>query len=146
MRERPPSVANADGPAPRQTGTKLIVDHDESARGRLDAGLVESQIVRIGTTADGHEHVASDNLLWGRLAADSHCQPFSTFFHGDAFGVEAHLDTLALQNCLHLGRNVIVVATNQPVQHFHRSKPATETAIPCGNPQPYNAPAPTQHN
>jgi hypothetical protein len=56
------AIAVAERPDARHVGRELIVDADVAARVGRDTGLVEPEVVRVGSTPNGQKDVAAGDL------------------------------------------------------------------------------------
>ena len=144
MGERTPAVGVADRPDAGNVGGELVVDSDEIPRVSLDARRNESKIVRVGAAADGEQHMGANDILRPGPTACGHRHAAVPFLQGNAFRVQAELDTFALQYLLDRLGDVLVVAPDQSAAHLHDGDPATEAAVNLGEFQPDVA-APDDH-
>ena len=130
--EGAPAIDVADRPDARNVGAKLIVDGDETPPVGLDTGLIEPEIVGVGNPPDGEQQVGADDLVGPRFASRGEHHPIAAFLDAYTLGIETHLDAFRLQDLLHRGRDILVVAGDQAISHLDDGDAASEAAIHLG--------------
>src|ERR1700749_1746070 len=100
MSERTLAVAVAQGPNPGDTGPQLIIDLDESVLINLNAAFFESQVGVIGHSPNCDEYMRACDLRRADRTIHVCCHRPAIRGELNAFGVEAHLNTLCLERGL----------------------------------------------
>src|SRR4030095_3871548 len=118
VRECALAVAVAERPDAADARAKLVVDHDVAALVDGDARPVEAEIVGVGTAADGEQHVGALDLRRTVDAIDVGADRVAALGEADALRVQANLDALALDDLADSGRDVFVLATDEPRPHL----------------------------
>src|SRR5271166_6228940 len=90
-------VAVSHRPDARHVRTQLIIDLDVTMLINRNAGLIEPQVIGIGTTSYCKQEVGAANRGTAACAVKRNCQFRALFPYGQALCVKAHVDTVALQ-------------------------------------------------
>ncbi|MFO1060379.1 MAG: hypothetical protein U1E53_25835 [Dongiaceae bacterium] len=130
------AIALAERPDALGRGPQLVVDRDVAAAVDRDAGPVEPEIAGVGRAPDGEQQVRADRLGRPVVAAEPGHHLVAAPFQGRAFGMEPDGDALGLEDRLNGGRDVLVLAPDQPVGHLDHRDPAAEAAADLANSSP----------
>ena len=103
---------------PGDARAQLVVDRDVAALVDRDARLLEAEIVGVGTAADGEQHVRAVHLR--RAAAQSTLATISVAVLAKLmhFAFSCDLDALVLDDLPDRGRDVFVLAADEPRPHL----------------------------
>src|SRR5687767_5970930 len=126
--ERALAVAVAERPDPRNARAELVVDDDVASLVDGDACLVEAEIIGVRTAADGEQHVRTLHVRRAIGAVDAGGDLAAALGEADALRVQADLDALVLDDLADRGRNVFVLAADEPRPHFDNRHLGAETA------------------
>ena len=78
-----------------------IVDRDEALGISVNAGCVEGEITSVGRSSHGEKDVRAVDFGRVGFAADVDAAAIGEWREGDAFGVEAKMDALLLEEFAH---------------------------------------------
>ena len=78
-----------------------------------NAGLVEPEVIGIGTTSYCEQEMGPANLGAAVCAIERHYQFVALFPYGRALCIKAQVDAFALQYLAHRGGDIFVFAINQ---------------------------------
>jgi hypothetical protein len=105
----------------------LVRDNDVAAGVGFDPGLVQAEVVGVGLTPHRHEEVAAGDGI-GALAGH-HVETVVALGELDPGGVDDHGDTLAFQDLLDSGGDVLVFAGGQPRAPLDHGDAGAESAV-----------------
>src|SRR5437773_1408778 len=108
---------------------ECLVDDDESARIGANTRLVEPEIVRIRDASNSEEDVRAFDLRRILFAAYIHSDSVTALADVKAGGVEPEGDAFGLQNLLHCGGDVLILAAYDPRRHLDHGDTTAEAAI-----------------
>src|SRR5262249_58932077 len=95
----------------------------------LHAGLVQPQVVRVGHAAYRQKDVRADYLGLAFLALYPRRDACSAPRDAQALCPKPELDAFGSEDRLNRGRNVLILASDQPRSHFHDSDAAAEATV-----------------
>jgi hypothetical protein len=94
-----------------------------------NAGLIEPEVIGIGTTSYCEQEMGPANLGTAASAIKGRRQFFPLFPYGQALCVKAHVDAFALKYLSYCGRDIFIFAMNQTRPHFDDCDFTAKTAI-----------------
>jgi hypothetical protein len=108
---------------------QLVVDLDVAPLVRLDAGCLEAEIVGVGPAPGGDEQMAARDLARRVRVAEGDGDAARLPGHADAFrpGMQRH--ALALKNVRDGGRDVLILARDDPWSHLDDGDAAAEAPV-----------------
>jgi len=109
----------AERPNSRDARAQLIVDDEYSRHRRSsNAGLVEGEIVRVGTAADGPRAHAIRSPPDRLKCSARRPRPDYRDFKSNTFGIQTDADALAFENVARSRGNVLVLALDKSRTFF----------------------------
>src|SRR4029077_2093295 len=103
-------IAVSHGPDARHVRTQLIIYLDVTMLIDRNAGLVEAEVIGIGTTSYGKQEMGPANLGTAVCAIERHGHFVALFPYGQALCIKAQVDAFALQYLAHRGGDIFVFA------------------------------------
>src|ERR1700684_3844179 len=129
MRKGAAAVAVAQCPDAGHVRLQLIIDDDVAAVVGGNPRLVQTQVVRVGSSSHGQKNVSAHYFWRTFFACDADGDTAIAFRQRGTFGIQPYVDALSLHDFAYGFRNVFVPSSNQARSHFHNRDFAAEPAI-----------------
>jgi hypothetical protein len=83
-----------------------------------DTGLIESQVVRIGSTTDGQKNVGTSHYSVPIVTIHANGNGIPLWGKADALGIQPYVYSFSLQDLEDRSGDVLVLPVDEPVAHL----------------------------